>query len=1336
MTLFDSTAYKVSEETFRYAKKIAKGFKTEFSRKRIYEALICMRTLAEYFESEGFIVDNQSTLHQIIPINEELECNDLRCNGRCIDVRTVVNGKYILIPKAYYKYNVLPDLYAVAKYNSDTKTVNILGCIEPLEIDKQRQNEKYFIMDTAQLIQPFQIEDRVKLIKNTKISDQNHEMYASYCIDYYDGVLSEENKKELFKHLFECKGCRDRFANFYNYETVVKNSSEYPEILQDKMLNIVGATDVNNDKYKNFPEVTIEVEKEPDKYAEDEEENEEEKQHSEDPLQVLYGKKQLNIDVFNSFKQKPMIDKKPKSMLDSVMADMPKIPTDNISIEPSVVNNVSNPEIKEKNIGKINPELYNEDFSDGIDVSEEKEQIERVHITEPENIIKIEDEPVSAKEFDYIEDIVAPEPDPSIYNQEEDEPMFINELKPQTDETSAFDEMLLLDKPVSPDFPQFANYKPSVLNTENTGEDDIIIINDDQEDDLVNVPPQNTLEQSTIVQPETISKLDTESDITIQKQNIIENKEEISVIPDKVEDTKDSDLEKYEDVSESDLIHFNVENIDITDEYENKYVVKDNANPEENVKSVILNDNSHSAESTTNNILPSIDDENTIEIIDENDNENDLLQIQSDDEGEIEVIDEPENTEELIQINPDSENEEDILQLQSDIEDARFVDNENQEDEESQFIDIPRLDFEIEGSKPVNIDLPEISADIGDHNPLYETVSSANSDSLSETDIAPNDNLSTDDLLNSDLANISDIDLSLNFDDNFLLDNNQSSVISENDLLPDLKQETTKNKNEMYPQQIPQESYIDMSLTNNADEMSHIEENKEEDDDDIILIDDKNKPIMNNFNSKSNIPFEQVNKNYLNNDDDDDIILIDDDEETNSATFFRPASVSDLNTRFMETEDIESEKQGEIDEIDDDITFVNQEEEDNTSETQFIRPAGAAFEEDSLENKIEIEKTDFKEIDTSEPEIHESEEVIIENYNEQEITNNHLNSVKQTQKAVRYDEDGFEIEDDETDENQVSVLTEQDSEQPSVEDADESFDDDSEENDEETEEVDDTEEFADESEEDTEEEVTTDNRNNLIKKVAIIGLISLVGLGGVGGGLFYYLNKAKQEKMKSIEALNALNEDTGVVDNNELNQGEGLNLDEGEGIQLPEEGENKELAEQMPPQEKPVAENGEEQLPPPPSTAPENKKPQPETPKAKDMNQAMTNAFSDNPSVLKVTKTAWAVAPYIAADTEFKAFLQTSGRAIQASIKKNLQSVKDNTYSENTKVQILFSDGQIGDITISKSSGSKQIDDIVLQSVKDYMGNAQLPKLSETSVQAIKNANGNNSFKITFSVNF
>lgn len=1263
MTIFDTTAYEVSQETFEFAQKIAVNSKNETSRKRIYGALICLRTLAEYFTSEGYTIDLENNLFRIMPLNEELECNDLRGNGRCIDVRTVVNGKYILIPKSYYKYGVLPDLFAVAKYNQDDKTVNFLGCIEPLQVEKQRQNEKYFIMDTSQLIQPFQIEDRIKLVKNTKISDQNHDLYVSYFIDYVDGVLSEENKKKLFNHLFECKGCRERFADFYNCESVAKLSSEYPQILQDQMLNIVGATAVNNEKYKDYEEITLEIDKEPDKYAEEEEENK-----ADDPLQVLYGKKGLNTDVFNSFKQKSLLsaDKKPKSMLDSVLADIPKLPVNDTEPEKTSFYDNAAEEYNSANItnensvktGKINPSLYQEDYSDGIISNDENED-----------------------EVDYIEDIVTPEPDPAIYNNEEDEPLFLNELNPKTEQTSAVDEMILLDAPVSPDISNFANFKKSDSDVSVSDEDDVIIIND-EEDSEENRPAQIT--KPSILDKAMSSVQTSKMQFDDEKDTGVIDEENSAIVVEDISDEPTSAFDKYENVDEKDLVHFDVEEVDLVDEVGSQYVVDKKESEQESLDDVLL-------------INPD-DDKETSNITKE-----------------------------------DEKTSEDILVLSDDNEEEQLLLNDDNHENE-----ISKTVTEEHASQTDNFDLDiaDINIDIGDGNPLFQDMSAEGLSNNPEPDLdikPAGDSTNIDDFLNSDLLNIGDIEdmeLSLDYNDKVKTPDDNAITLSSNDMFSDIGDD------------IP-------NMYDNTETYNKEEQVQEEDDEDdaIILVDDNNKPIT-SYNEPNNaesgdlasdtdedddivlITDDKTGKN----DEDDEIVLINDDED-DGTNFVRPASVSDLNSKFMMEDNEDNIKKDDIDDLDDDVTFINHEEE-NSDDTSFFRPAGTMVQGDVSYGQTEFQneqkiQNDFDNIG-----------VLFGNKTQENAVNNEEATASEVQNdlrenTIKYDEDGFEITDDESeDEESVIIQNNADEEQTSADfeevaeaeeydgaaDSEESEDEYSEESDEEYEE-------SEDEEESTEAEEVSDNKKNMIKKAAIIALIALVGLGSVGGGLFFYINKSKQEQMKNIAALNSLNEESASTENAENNPDESMNLND-DGIQLPAEGENSEIAGQMPPQENAAPEP--EQLPESPSVAPQVK----DEPKPKDMNQAMTNAFSNNPSELRVTKTSWVVAPYIVSDADFKAFLQTSGRAIQAEIKNNLTTVRDNTYSENTKVQIIFNEGVIKDIVISKSSGSKQIDEIVLQSVKDYMANVQLPKLSDNTVEAIKKANGNYSFKITLSVNF
>ncbi|MGN0015676.1 MAG: zf-HC2 domain-containing protein, partial [Candidatus Gastranaerophilaceae bacterium] len=353
MALQTNSEYKISEQGFQAVKQICSNINDEQSRKRAFKALLCLDVLADALDSEGYKVDISKNLYKILPLNEEFEFTDLHYNGRFVDVLPVVNEKFILIPKIHFEYDIVPDIYVVAEYRD--KNVRFFGCINSSNLDKNNQNDKYYIMETTNLLPLNELEKLLNNPKTINLTDKSHTAFAPYFINYVDGTLNENNKKRLVAHLIECQECRDKFVEFFDYEIIAKNSAKYPDIMDDHTLDIVGAAAVNDEKYKNFEEITLEIDKEPDEYEEDDEteSNKNIRPAIEDPLQVLYGAGNQK-KVF-----KDIVSPKPRSVLGDIIKDFEndKEVTD---AEP-----VKEPVIIEKK-ETINPEYYQEDLSDGI----------------------------------------------------------------------------------------------------------------------------------------------------------------------------------------------------------------------------------------------------------------------------------------------------------------------------------------------------------------------------------------------------------------------------------------------------------------------------------------------------------------------------------------------------------------------------------------------------------------------------------------------------------------------------------------------------------------------------------------------------------------------------------------------------------------------------------------------------------------------------------------------------------------------------------------------------------------------------------------------------------
>ena len=491
MTLSSTAEYRVSAKGFNAVKRICAKITNQDSRRRAFKALLCMDTLADYLYSQGFNIDISKNLYKILPLNEEFEFTDIHCNGRFINVVPVVNGQYVLIPKNHTIFDVVPELYVVADYNQTTKKVKFLGCFEGDKVPKSVENGNHYVCDIKNLESPAMVEELLSSIKPEEISEKSHGLFVSFFIDYLDGVLDDTSKKRLITHLIECKECRSELVEFFDYEMIAKETKKFPEVLNDNTLDIVAAVAVNDPKYKDFKEYTIQIEKEKDEYDEDEDDEnvggKQIKSAIEDPLQILYGKNK-NQKIFDLMGDRP----KKTSMLDNVMSDIAK------SVKKPVAQELTPEEKSITYSGSINPEYYAEGLPEGTDIEQEpqKDDLNLDFDYIPKSTQK-NDEPIEIEEENEVLNITEdntldetiPTKEVNILHSEKtdvDKPKFAEQLNPQPETpVSTTDELILLDEEKSVDEPEFASQIKSSQNqkvTEDNDYDDIITIEDDNDD--------------------------------------------------------------------------------------------------------------------------------------------------------------------------------------------------------------------------------------------------------------------------------------------------------------------------------------------------------------------------------------------------------------------------------------------------------------------------------------------------------------------------------------------------------------------------------------------------------------------------------------------------------------------------------------------------------------------------------------------------------------------------------------------------------------------------------------------------------------------------------------
>lgn len=115
---------------------------------------------------------------------------------------------------------------------------------------------------------------------------------------------------------------------------------------------------------------------------------------------------------------------------------------------------------------------------------------------------------------------------------------------------------------------------------------------------------------------------------------------------------------------------------------------------------------------------------------------------------------------------------------------------------------------------------------------------------------------------------------------------------------------------------------------------------------------------------------------------------------------------------------------------------------------------------------------------------------------------------------------------------------------------------------------------------------------------------------------------------------------------------------------------------------------------------------------SQDINRSMANSFSDKPAAITITKISWQVSEKLAQEASVKEYLQSAGKNIQMNLQNDLANAADINFNNSIKVSFeIAPDNTLKGIQVLESSGSDQIDDMVMRSIKNTLKYVKVPQL-------------------------
>ena len=140
----------------------------------------------------------------------------------------------------------------------------------------------------------------------------------------------------------------------------------------------------------------------------------------------------------------------------------------------------------------------------------------------------------------------------------------------------------------------------------------------------------------------------------------------------------------------------------------------------------------------------------------------------------------------------------------------------------------------------------------------------------------------------------------------------------------------------------------------------------------------------------------------------------------------------------------------------------------------------------------------------------------------------------------------------------------------------------------------------------------------------------------------------------------------------------------------------------------------------PPLTEQDLVKPQ-KTEPIGDVNKVITNALSESVSPVTITGISWLCAPELFTNKVFKGYLQNLDDVLKLNLRKNILDVTERPENNSVSIKMAIdNNGNLLRSLVAKTSGSQQIDEVVLQSIKETLESQKTQILNDSEQKSDK----------------
>ena len=210
-------------------------------RKRAFVLNLGANIVADFLNKSGVRTDTKLSLYRVAAFARNLEMADVYVDGKRLDVRVTFDGEVFTVPKIQEKYDAQPCAYVVLQLDKSLQNASVLGFVSAEDLPKVKSETEYFEYGVS-ILQPIsELGDFLSQVElEQKIySSVDHEKIKELVLAFIDDEISESEKVYFIKHVVSCPVCREVFCDTNDFDMVVCDVKNYPELLSDSTLSVL-----------------------------------------------------------------------------------------------------------------------------------------------------------------------------------------------------------------------------------------------------------------------------------------------------------------------------------------------------------------------------------------------------------------------------------------------------------------------------------------------------------------------------------------------------------------------------------------------------------------------------------------------------------------------------------------------------------------------------------------------------------------------------------------------------------------------------------------------------------------------------------------------------------------------------------------------------------------------------------------------------------------------------------------------------------------------------------------------------------------------------------------